>query len=186
MEKMEEANLYNGYRINKYTPDVSHLMFADDLMFFRVLKNKTINTLQDVLFVYSSWSEQKTNFQRSSIHFSKGVELEDQRKYADMLGLKIMNENEKYLGVYLLKSDKVAASFNFLEDKMKTKMAGWKREFLNHTGRTILIQGVLALISPYYMASCLIPKKVLAKMTRIIRSFWWGHNTDQRKSHFIL
>lgn len=48
----------------------------------------------------------------------------------------------------------------------------------------MLIKTELGLIPPYYMATSIIPKKVLAKFTRIMRNLWWGHDKDKRKMHF--
>lgn len=86
MEKLKHANLYNVYRINKYALVVSHLMFADDLFFFRVLNDITISSPQDILNIYTSWSGQKTNFQKSSFHFSKCVNPTRQREITQTLG----------------------------------------------------------------------------------------------------
>lgn len=43
----------------------------------------------------------------------------------------------------------------------------------------------MGLIPPYYMATSILPKTVIAKLDRIIRNFWWGHSHNSRKTHFI-
>ncbi|RZC59006.1 hypothetical protein C5167_006308 [Papaver somniferum] len=56
IRKMEASSLHNGYRVNKWAPSISHLMFAEDLLFFGSLDDRTLQSLQDVLFVYAKWS----------------------------------------------------------------------------------------------------------------------------------
>lgn len=51
-----------------------------------------------------------------------------------------MHDGDKYLGTYILKSDKVVFSLKFLEEKMVKKLAGRRRYFLNSAGRTTLFK----------------------------------------------
>ncbi len=58
---------------------------------------------------------------------------------------------------------------------------GWELELANntiiyklsHAGRVTLIKLVFASLPIYYMATTLLPKKITAKLTSIIRTFWW-------------
>lgn len=56
MRTMENNALYNGYKICRNAHSVSHLMFVDDLIIFGTLDEKTLDTLQQVLSIYASWS----------------------------------------------------------------------------------------------------------------------------------
>ncbi|XP_026459237.1 uncharacterized protein LOC113359882 [Papaver somniferum] len=101
------------------------------------------------------------------------------------LGVSIMRKEEKYLGVKILQQGLRVSNFNFLIEKFEEKLKEWKRNSLSHAGRAILIQSVLALIPVYFMATSLIPKTDLNKLTQIIRDFWRGHSRDKRKMHFL-
>lgn len=96
-----------------------------------------------------------------------------------------MEVEDKYLGIKILKPDHNCSSHEFLVEKFNSKLAGWIKHYLSHAGRTVLIQSVLALIPLYYMATALLPKTVLRKLTQSIRNFWWGHAKDQKKMHFL-
>lgn len=123
--------------------------------------------------------------QKSAIHFSKGVTPERRTEVANVLGVKQMQMDDKYLGHQLLKSTYRIDSYDFLSDKFYSKLAGWKRTHFSHADRIIMINHVLGLIPPYYMATSLIPKKVLQKLTITMKNFWWGHSKDVQKPHFI-
>lgn len=131
MRKMESNALYNGYRVNRSAPVVSHLMFADDLLLFGTLDNRTIETLLPILSIYAAWSGQNANMQKSAVFFSKGVEHNRRLEVAEILGVKQMESSDKYLGHQLLKSAHLTTSHDFLEEKFNSKTAEWKRIFFN-------------------------------------------------------
>lgn len=82
------------------------------------------------------------------------------------LGLSKMSNEDKYLGFQILKQGNRSASHKFLVEKFDGKLIGWKRHFLSHAGRTILIQSVLALLPIYFMVVSLIPKEIINKLNR--------------------
>lgn len=96
-----------------------------------------------------------------------------------------MDKEEKYLGVKIIQQGNRVSYYNFLIEKSEAALAGWRRNTLSHAERTVLIQSVLALIPVYYMATTSIPITILNKLTQIIRDFWWGHDRDRRKMHFL-
>ncbi|XP_026411174.1 uncharacterized protein LOC113306456 [Papaver somniferum] len=125
------------------------------------------------------------NMQKSAIFFSKGVEVHRRTEVAGILGVKQMENTDKYLGHQLLKSVLLTESHKFLEEKLASKTAGWKRIFLTHAGRTVLIKTELGMIPPFFMATSLLPQKTIDQLTRTIRNFWWGHDQEVQKMHFI-
>lgn len=173
MRTMESNALYNGNKICKYAPAVSHLMFAYDFLLFGTLDNQTVKTPMDVLNIYAAWSGQSTNMSKSAVIFSKGVDDDRKIEVATFMGVQQMENNDKYLGHYLLKLAYQNASFEFLIDKFDGSLAGWKSIFLSHARRMVLIKTVLGLIPPYFMATSIIPKKILQILTRTMRNFWW-------------
>ncbi|KAM3271431.1 hypothetical protein ACQJBY_041928 [Aegilops geniculata] len=55
---------------------------------------------------------------------------------------------------------------------------------LSHAARLELIRSVFSAIPVYYMSNILFSKKFIAKLTAVIRNFWWTgiRETDYRKS----
>ena len=55
---------------------------------------------------------------------------------------------------------------------------------LSHAARLELIRSVFSAIPVYYMANILFTKKFIAKLTAIIRNFWWTgvRESDSKKS----
>ena len=94
-----------------------------------------------------------------------------------------ITNNSIYLGHPLLLPDKDRSSaYDFVVDKFKVKLTGYKANKLSHAARLTLINSVFASIPVYYMSNILFSRKLIAKLTAIIRNFWWtGIKEDPSK-----
>jgi hypothetical protein len=61
----------------------------------------------------------------------------------------------------------------------KQKLMAYKANRLSHAARLTLIKSVFSSIPVYYMSNILFSKKFLAKLTTIVRSFWWTGVKDE-------
>ena len=57
----------------------------------------------------------------------------------------------KYLGIPIKQPGSSSQDFNFILDRVKKKLAGWKANMLSLAGRSVLIQASLATIPTYVM-----------------------------------
>ena len=64
-------------------------------------------------------------------------------------------------------------AYNFILDKFKAKLSSYKADRLSHAARLELIKSVFSSIPVYYMSNIIFTKKFIAKLTAIIRNFWW-------------
>ena len=58
-----------GVRNGIMGPRISHLLFADDSIFFTRTDVKCINSLKSILQIYSRGSGQRINLQKSTLFF---------------------------------------------------------------------------------------------------------------------
>uniref|UniRef100_A0A8R7V1A6 Reverse transcriptase zinc-binding domain-containing protein n=1 Tax=Triticum urartu TaxID=4572 RepID=A0A8R7V1A6_TRIUA len=87
----------------------------------------------------------------------------------------------------VLPSKDRSAAYNFVYDKFKSKLSTYKANRLSHAARLTLIKSVFSSIPVYYMSNILFSKKFLAKLTTIIRNFWWtGIQDDQTTKSLCL
>jgi len=86
-----------------------------------------------------------------------------------------MQPNSSYLGHPLIfnHSDRVKA-YSFIINKFRAKLTKLKARKLNHSGRLVYINFVLASIPIYYMTTILFSNKFISKITAIMRKFWWS------------
>jgi hypothetical protein len=99
LKKKEKEGSLKGIRNGITGPPVSHLLFADESIFFTRGDVKSVSTLKSVLQHYSEGSGQRVNLQKSSIFF--GNRCPRAIKERVMNELNIYNEalQSKYLGM---------------------------------------------------------------------------------------
>ncbi|CAN6173732.1 unnamed protein product [Urochloa humidicola] len=118
---------------------------------------------------------QTPNWGKSSILFSKHVSTQIKQQIKNLFPVSDLQPNTIHLGHPLIinQQDRLQA-YDFIYDKFRNKLTTLKANKLNHAGRLAYIQSVFASIPIYYMAHVLFSKKLLAKITAIIRQFWWA------------
>ena len=110
---------------------------------------------------------------------------EEHEALAQNLKVNLVQNPSKYLGInFKLRGNRVS-DFQFLIDKLNSKLQGWKAKLLSQVGRTTLISFVLQSL-PLYTFSCFRnPEQLCNKMDAIVRAFWWGHEQGEKKLHLI-
>ena len=63
--------------------------------------------------------------------------------------------------------------FNFIIDKLKSKLSGWKAKLLNRAGCITLARLVLSSIPLYSMQTTWVPQQVCDEIDSITRQFIW-------------
>lgn len=85
----------------------------------------------------------------------------------------MLPQNCKYLGNPLFIKKKKVDSFEYILDKMKTKLRAWMSKTLSWVARTILTKSVFNSISIYFISAFKLPIKTCDKVNKLIRDFWW-------------
>lgn len=91
----------------------------------------------------------------------------------------------KYLGVPTDMGRSKRHVFKFIYDRVLKKLKGWKEKHLSFAGRSTLIKAVSQAIPTYIMSGFLLPKNFCQQLDRVICDFWWGSNTDSKRTHWI-
>ncbi|GKV17453.1 hypothetical protein SLEP1_g27964 [Rubroshorea leprosula] len=91
----------------------------------------------------------------------------------------------KYLGIPISAKRHSKADCQFILEKIRSKLIGWKTQFPSMAGRATLISSVLASIPNFYMQTMWLPSSVHKEIDRISNNFLWGSTDNQRKIHSI-
>ncbi|XP_057790858.1 uncharacterized mitochondrial protein AtMg00310-like [Salvia miltiorrhiza] len=73
----------------------------------------------------------------------------------------------------------------FLNDKIKSKINGWKKRKISFTGRATLIRSVLLSIPIYHLSFSKFPKCVVDEIQSYFSKFLWGGGLEDRKIHWV-
>ncbi|MCH88382.1 ribonuclease H, partial [Trifolium medium] len=166
-------------------PSISHIMFADDILLFGQATSESMGSVIKALQLFCSMSGQQVNHDKSSIFFSKNVSMETRVHLVEASGFTEVSNIGKYLGVPALGRSPRRNDFQYLVEKVKAKLAGWKAQQLSLAGRITLAKSVIQAIPIYPMLSMRIPKVCLNEIHKIRRSFIWGDNDERRHAHLI-
>ncbi|XP_010481048.1 PREDICTED: uncharacterized protein LOC104759863 [Camelina sativa] len=164
IKKAEREHKVTGISIARSSPTISHLLFADDSLFFCKAEATKCRTVMDIIGNYGRASGQEVNLEKSSIIFGKNVP-EDIRSQ--------------------LKSGSKTKVFSYVKDQLDDRVNGWSAKHLSKGGKEIMIKSV-ALALPTHVMSCYkLPQELTSKLTSAISTFWWKFNDKARGLHWV-
>jgi hypothetical protein len=180
-----ETGKWKPMRAGRNGPYISHLMFADDLLLFGQADEENMTAVMNVLNKFCTMSGQQVNYDKSSIFFSRNVPTVRRAILTEQSGVKETQQLGKYLGVPALGRAPRIHDFQYLVEKIKGRLAGWKAKQLSLAGRITLAKSVIQATPIYPMMSTPIPKSCLNEIEKVQRAFLWGDTEDKRKAHMI-
>ena len=181
-DAMDNAEL-TGVALGPGCPSIHSILFADDLIICGEADIQQVHTINNILQSFCAMSGQTPSWSKSSILFSKKVSSVVRSQIKAIFPVDDFKANTMHLGHPLLITHRdKSKAYDFIYQKFKSRLTLTKANTLNHAGRLTLIQSVFASIPIYYMANILFTKKFLARITSIIRAFWWqGVQKEQQK-----
>lgn len=134
LTKAEAEKTLKGMKISMTGPTISHLLFADDSLFFCHANQRSCSTIMQILSDYERVSGQAVNLRKSAITF--GSKVLDSNKNILRRILNIHNEEGfgKYLGLSEQFGRKKKELFSYIVNKMKQRLYGWSHQFLSDAG----------------------------------------------------
>jgi hypothetical protein len=100
----------------------------------------------------------------------------------------LIDESFSHLGYPLILPPKNRSeAYSFILENFKSKLLTYKAKYLSHATRVELINSIFSSISVNYMSNIIFSRKVLAKITRTIRNFWWTRvNSESASKNSLL
>jgi ribonuclease HI len=174
-----------GVALCRRGPKITHLFFADDSLLFTKATTRDCAKLQVILQLYERASGQQINRDKTTIFFSKATPSGTQEAIKNTLGVPIIKQYEKYLGLPSFVGKNRTACFTQLKERVWSKLMGWKEKLLSQAGREVLIKSVAQAIPTYTMSCFRLPNRLCQDLESMIRKFWWGHGPDKNKICWI-
>ena len=176
---------WNPVKASRSGPALSHLFFADDLVFFAIADVDNCHTIMSVLQAFCLKSGLRVSNTKSRVFFSLNVKPDQRDIMANLLGFSSTPNLGKYLGFPLKHPGTSRHDYNFVLDRVKKNLAGWKANLLSMAGRLVLIQASTSAILSYVMQNSILPNKILNGIDRVNRNFLWGSTDQVKKMHWV-
>ncbi|KAL5548854.1 hypothetical protein UlMin_004085 [Ulmus minor] len=135
-----------GLRCGLRGPTISHLLFADDSLFFLEARLTACATLKEILKLYETASGQVVNLSKSAVCFGPNLSEPDATQMVALLGVPRVRCHEKYLGLPCFSGRNKQGLFSSIRDRVWNKLCGWKSKLLSAGGREILSKSVIQAI----------------------------------------
>ncbi|XP_039015893.1 uncharacterized protein LOC120146379 [Hibiscus syriacus] len=121
-DAIERGN-FHGVQLNRPTPIISHILFADDDLIFGEAKARVALRIKE-LRVYGESSRQMINFEKSGIFFSSNISDENRSDVRRVL--EVMNEtNPENIWVFLLLLAEIKKGLLLILDRFRRRVRNW-------------------------------------------------------------
>ncbi|PON39936.1 hypothetical protein TorRG33x02_341560 [Trema orientale] len=164
------GNLH-GIKISREAPAISHLIFADDTILFCRANQEEATAIDKCLKIYEEWSGQCISKGKSGVVFSPNTGPISRKSILEVLRMGTLSREKKYLGIPLFSSRIRCADFQFLKEKVLSRLEGWKAKLLSRVRRIVLIQLVIQSILSYTMSTFKVPATICQGLDAAARMF---------------
>ncbi|KAJ9678521.1 hypothetical protein PVL29_020644 [Vitis rotundifolia] len=163
--------------------NISHLFFADDTIIFCEARKDHLTHLSWILFWFEAASGLRINLAKSEIiPVGEVVEMEE---LAVELGCRVGSLPSQYLGLPLGAPNKAPYMWDGVEERVRRRLALWKRQYISKGGRVTLIKSTLASMPIYQISIFRMPKIVARRLEKVQRDFLWGGGNMEGKIHLV-
>ena len=177
IEEKCSNKLWQSAKVSQSGPAFSHLLFTNDLVFFAKADLNNCLAIRDVLDMFCNLFDQSVSEAKFRVFFSPRESL------SDVLGFTSTPNIGKYLGIPMRVLGASSHDYNFILERVKQKLAGWKANLLSVAGQNVLIQASIVTITSYVMQCTLLSGKILDGIDIVNRNFLWGTSESARKIH---
>nr|CCA66020.1 hypothetical protein [Beta vulgaris subsp. vulgaris] len=169
------AGSFQGIKLSRSSPVLSHLFFADDSLIFFKATPTACAGVKDILARFSRLSGEVINYNKSHIMFSPNTPLKFKRYMRSIVGTPSEESLGKYLGCNIEVDGRSSRKFQPLVEKVERKVSSWQHLTLSHAGRVIFINNILSMLSLNILSVFLIPKSTADKINAIFARFLWAN-----------
>ncbi|GJW07461.1 RNA-directed DNA polymerase, eukaryota, reverse transcriptase zinc-binding domain protein [Tanacetum coccineum] len=182
-QRVVDARMFKGITLSSSLM-LSHMFYADDVIFVGQWCDDNINTLVQVLECFFHASGLHINMNKSKL---MGVLVDDEKvkQAASKLGCLILKPPFSYLGLKVGGSMHRIQAWNEVIDRVYARLSKWKMKTLSIGGRLTLLKSVLGSMPIYHMSIFRVPMSVLRRLESIRSHFFNGHDPNSKRTSWV-
>lgn len=128
-------------KVASKSPSISHLLFADDGLFFCKTKEECV-VVFEVFKKYEEASGQQINYSKSSIQFGHTVEISVKDELMAIFWIINIGGSGSYLSLLESLGGSKTKIFLFVRERLHEIINGWVYKFFIEGGRDVMIKPV--------------------------------------------
>ncbi|KAK5811006.1 hypothetical protein PVK06_026323 [Gossypium arboreum] len=140
--------------------------------------------MKSVINEYKKVSGQLVNFDKSLIYFSSNVGPETQIQVGGILGVRISNNSEKYLGLPTIVGQQKKHAFVHIKERFLKLLNNWSLRFLLTGGKEVFLKSILQAILIYAMQCFKLSASFCLELESIMSKFWWQNSKTNKGIHW--
>ena len=115
---LDNASIWRNLRFISAVICRELLMFTDDSIIFCRATGGEVEAINEVLQTYANTSGQCINMEKSLVYFSSDTQQGQKAQIVSMLGVKVVERFESYLGLPTLVRRAKCQTFSYLKDRV--------------------------------------------------------------------
>lgn len=184
MKVASSLNLFSGIKIGCNNLEITHLQYADDTIIAGDYSWDNVIAIKFILRWYEMVSGLEINYKKSKL-ISVNIPSEWGSSAASKLCCKTESLPFTYLGLPVGSSPHSYSFWKPVINKIESRLSSWKRKLLSAGGRVTLVTSVLSALPLFYSSLFKFPGLVLKKISKILRSFFWGGSNESTKIKWV-
>ena len=141
--------------------------------------------MSNIVEEYCSLSGQAINVNKSCIRFGRVVHHMHRRILCRSLGMSKTKGPFKYLGVIIDGKCMPIYNFQYLYDRSKSRVSGWKMRTISFGDSVNLLRSVSNTLPMYSLSRARVLNTVIVKFEQLCRVFLWGNENERRGMRLV-
>lgn len=131
----QNNEMLRGTRVCQDSTRINHIFFTDDNLLFIRNKKEDVEIICAILHNFEEVSGQIVNLSKSLLYFSPNTSSNQRQELSNILGKRVMEEMDNYLGIPLLIKKNKTNVFSYIVNRFTNRIKGWSKRLLSLEGK---------------------------------------------------
>ncbi|XP_060200489.1 uncharacterized protein LOC132628743 [Lycium barbarum] len=185
LNKLHEKPSFIGYGMPKWSPQINHLLYADDTILFCSGDGYSLKKMMRRLRNYEESSGQLVNTDKSCYYFHHKVSARVNSRIKRHTKMRNGSFPFTYLGCPVFYGRRKLIYYEDLIKKVMKRILSWQNRLLSFGGRYVLVNHVLQTMPVYLLSAMNPPSGVIKQLHKIFAKFFWSNTVGVKSKHWV-